>query len=268
VFNRKILLGSVCALAMAVAGPALADDMGGMNGFSGTLSGDYSNTHVDHGGSADVWGGNGEGMMALGSTGVNAQVDGGYHAIDIHGLGNLDVWNANGSLFAIINNGGRLGATYGYAGFSGGGSSAHLSNYGIFGEWWASDDITVAGKVGGFDSNSFASGYYAGGQFKYYALTDLALGAGIDQTHFNGGGGSEETDYTLSGEYLLSETTPISIAGSWAYSDAAGGHAQTWGVALKYYCNDGSGAATLVDRQRSSGTLGYDVGMSVLAFRF
>ena len=267
-FNRKILLGSVCALVLGAAGPALADGMGDMTGFSGTLSADYGNTHISGGGGTiDSWGGNAEGMMPLGSTGANLQVDGGYHNLNYHGYGSADVWNINGSLFALINNGGRLGATIGYNDINASGS-AHETNYGIFGDWWASDDITASGKVGAFDGTLFNSGYYAGAQGKYYLMPDLGLSAGIDYAHLNGG--YNDTDYTLAGEYLLSETTPISITGGWTYSDASGGggHAQTWFVSLKLYCNGDSNAATLVDRQRTSGTLGYDVGPSTLLARF
>ncbi len=262
--NRKILFGSVCALAMAVAAPALADDMGGMTGFSGTLSGDYANTNISHAGSIDDWGGNAEGMLPLGSTGANLQVDGGYHNLNFQGYGSADVWNVDGSLFAIINNGGRLGATVGYNDTSGHGST-HETNYGIFADWWASDDITASGKVGGFDGPLFGSGYYAGGQGKFYLIPDLGLSAGLDYAHLNSGG--NDTDYTLAAEYLFSETTPISITGGWTYSDADGS-AQTWFVSLKLYCNGDSNATTLVDRQRASGTLGYDVGPSTLLARF
>jgi hypothetical protein len=269
VFNRKILFGSVCAMAMAVAAPALADDMGSMTNFSGTLSGDYSNTHFKGLGSVDFWGGSAEGMIGLGDTGANAQVDGSYHKANAAGGGDADIWNIDGSLFTIINHGGRLGATYGYNSidFSGFGS-VHDQNYGLFGEWWASDDITVAGKVGGFDGNALGSGYYAGGQGKFYVMPDLGLSAAIDHAHYNAGSGSTETDYTLAGEYLFSEETPISVVGGWSYDNIAGEHADTWFISLKLYCNGGSGAQTLADRQRASGTLGYDVGAGALLARF
>ncbi len=265
-FNRKILLGSVCALAMGVAGPALAGGMGGMTDFSGTLSGGYSNTHFSHLGSVGEWGANAEGAFGLGSTGVKLQVDGGYHKENYEGGGDADTWNADGSLFTLINNAGRLGATYGYRSidFNGWGST-HTQNYGIFAEWWASDDITVAGKVGGFDGKWIGSGYYAGGQGTFYLIPDLGLSASIDHAHFNSGGGFQETDYALTGEYLFSEEMPISVQGGWSYSNIAGLHADTWFIALKYYCNGDSSATTLVDRQRSSGTLGYDVGVGALA---
>ena len=267
-FNRKILLGSVCALAMGFAAPALADDMMGGN-FSGTLSGGYSNTHFVGLGSVNEWGGNAEGALGLGGTGVKIQVDGGYHKDSFEGGGDADTWNADGSVFTLINNGGRLGATYGYSSidFNGFGST-HSENYGLFGEWWASDDITVAGKAGGFDSKFFGSGYYAGAQGKFYLMPDLGLSAAIDHAHFNAGGGNTETDYTLAGEYLFSEETPISISGGWSYADIAGIHADTWFVSLKFYCNGGSSAATLVDRQRGSGTLGYDVGPGGLLAKY
>lgn len=276
-FNRKILLGSVCALAMGLAAPALADDMGGMGGnFSGTLSGDYLNTHVRGYGSVDQWGGNAEGAMGFGA--IRGQVDGGYHKLNYSGGGpSADLWNINGSLFTNINNGGRLGATYGYSyiDLGGGIGHSHTENYGLFGEWWASDDITVAGKVGGFDAKAnfccslmgAGSGYYAGGQGKFYLMPDLALSAAIDHAHFNANGGNQETDYTLAGEYLFSEEMPISVSGGWAYENIAGIHADTWFVSLKFYCNGGTNAATLAERQRASGTLGYDVGPSGLLTR-
>lgn len=238
--------------------------------FSGTLSGDYSNIHVNGVDSFNSWGGNAEGALGLGGTGVKLQVDGGYHKINADGGGDADLWNVDGSLFTNINNGGRLGATYGYNSldFGSGFGSTHTQNYGIFGEWWASADITAAAKVGGFDGKYLGSGYYAGGQGKFYFMPDLALSGAIDHAHYNAGGGSTETDYTVGGEYLFSEETPISLSGGWQYANIAGTHADTWFVALKFYCNGSSGAQTLVDRQRSSGTLGYDVGASGLLTKF
>jgi hypothetical protein len=267
---KKILFSSVCTLALGIAGPALADGMGGLSNFSGTLSGGYSNTHFSGLGSVGEWGGNAEGMFGLGSTGVKLQVDGGYHSDSFSGSGpTADVWNVNGSLFTLINNAGRLGATYGYNEFHvSGWGNAHTSNYGIFGEWWASSDLTASGKVGGFDSNVFGSGYYVGAQGKFYALDDLGLSAAIDHSHFNTGGGFQETDYTLAAEYLFSEVVPISATGGWSYSNIAGIHADTWFISLKYYCNSDPNAQTLVDRQRASGTLGYDVGPGALVARY
>jgi hypothetical protein len=259
VSTKSILLGSICALVFGAASPALAD------GFSGMLTGDYANVNVKNGGgSGNVWGGSAQGSQLIGDA-VSADVDGGFHRAEAFG-GHADLWNFDGALSTLINKGGRLGATIGYntVDFSGLGT-VHATNYGLFGEWWANDMLTVGGKVGGFDGSG-VNGYYGSAMLKGYYMPDLALAGSIDHTHANNNG--DATAYTLSAEYLVSEATPISVGGGYTYTNLAGVHADTWFLSVNFYCNGDSGASTLRDRQRAAGTLGWDTGFGGLLTKF
>lgn len=258
--TRSFLIGSVSAVAMAAAslGVAQADDF---SGFHGTLSGDYANIDVNHGGSADDYGVSGAGTIPLNIYGASAEGDLGYHHLSGNGA-DADAYNIGGSLFWTPG-AGRLGATINYHDLEAGGS-VNVTNYGGFAQYYANDFVTVSAKGGGFSGD--ADGYYIGGQATGYATRDIALNAGIDYAHINRF--TDETDYALSAEWLVSEETPISVYGGYTYSDLSDTslHANTWMVGLRIY-TDGNGAATLVDRQRS-GTLGWVSDFGPAAFTF
>jgi len=254
---RNLILGGACALALSAvaSGAALA-------GFAGTISGDYGNLHASGGGSADSWGGNVQGMFGVGP-GWSVEVDGGYHNISASGL-NLDNWTVSGDAIWTGTKG-RLAAQVGYDDTSGAGS-LHATNYGLVGEWWAQPSFTVSGKGGAFSGSGGGDGYYLGGALTGYIHDNFALSGGIDYTHLNHAG--NETDYTAQGEWLISETTPISVFGGYTYSDISGfgGHIDTWFVGLRFY-TDGPGPMTLNDRQHQGALLPTDnFGPTILKF--
>ena len=243
---RSFLIGSISAVAMAAASLGAAQ-AGDLSDFHGTLSGDYANLNVSHGGgSADLYGVSGAGTIPLNFHGANVEGDPGYHRLSGNGA-DADAYNVGGSLFWTPD-AGRLGATVNYQDFESGGSS-HVTNYGGFAQWFANDFVTVGAKGGGFSGSSSTDGYYIGGQATGYASRDIALSAAIDYAHINHL--TDETDYTLTGEWLVSETTPISVYGGYTYSELSNSsvHVDTWMVGLRIY-TDGNGATTLVDRQR------------------
>ncbi|HEV2560652.1 MAG TPA: hypothetical protein VGT78_00790 [Rhizomicrobium sp.] len=258
--TKSILLGSICALVLGAASPALADN------FSGLLSADYNKIDIKNsgGGSGDVWGVSGQGAGMLGNTGASGQIDGGWHRFTAMGE-HAELWNIDGSLFAMVNKGGRIGATVGYDSVHADGFSAHATNYGLFAEWWANDMLTLGGKIGGFDGKG-ANGYYGSALLRGYYMPDLALNASIDYSHTNNNG--DATGFTGSAEYLISETMPISVGAGASYTDLAGIHANTYFLTLNYYCNGDTGAETLRDRQRAGGTLGWDTGFGALLTKF
>jgi hypothetical protein len=98
---------------------------------------------------------------------------------------------------------------------------------------------------------SGADGYYAGGAVKAYVTPDFAVNGGIDYTRYNQFGGSNETDYTVGAEYLLSEKAPMSLNAGYTHSEFSGGaHSDTVFVGLRLYA-DGPNVSTLTDHQRS-----------------
>lgn len=245
-FRKAILAASALALMSA---PALADDLD----FAGVLSGNYIHVGSDLP-SADGWGINGSGAVGLGDSGLAAELDAGHNHLSISSLDAND-WNIGGSLFWKFGEG-RVGATVNYTNVNlsvlSVGADAHATNYGGFGEYFASDMFTVGGKVGGF-SGDF-DGVYFGGGVTGYVFPDFAVSGSVNYTNFNHL--FHETDLGISAEYLISEEIPVSgfVGYTWSDLSNGGGNANTLFVGLRLYTNT-TGAATLVDRQRT-GTVG------------
>ncbi|HET7336047.1 MAG TPA: hypothetical protein VFI93_13105 [Rhizomicrobium sp.] len=250
---------SVIAIAFSSA-PAMANSL---NNFSGTLSGHYANIDVSGGGpSLDSYGANGSGVFSLGTSGLNLQGDIGYDRLS-GGGGHANIWNFAASPFMSLGSG-RLGATLGYTSVDHGGGN--LYNYGGYGEWFASRAFTVGIKAGGFSGSATPNGEYVGGGLTGYLTPNLALSGNIDYAHFKSAG--HETDYTLGGEYLFSNTMPVSFYGGWTRSEFSGttANADTFFVGFRFYTN-GNGADTLVARHRT-GTLNGLQSFGPLSARF
>jgi hypothetical protein len=237
-------MGTVCVLALGVAAsPAMA-----ANGFIG---GSYASGDNHTG---DIWGANGalEGMFSD-SWGIEG--DASYHS----GSG-TDLTTVGGNVFWDDPEF-KLDANVTYhdasASFGGFGGSADIVSYGGGAEFFAGDSLTLAARGGGF-SGSHLSGGYVGGDVQWYLMPDLSLNGQVDYVDIASGITSE----TLKAEWLVSESTPISVYGGYQHVDVTGGDANVWFIGLNLYVN-GNGADTLVDRQRT-GALGY-LGQSPLA---
>ena len=258
---RSKILASACVLAVsAFAAPAFAA------GFDGVFSGDYS--HIDAnggGGSANSWGASGGGLFGINPNWA-VQVDGGYHNVDASGGGgSINVWNVDGSV-QWRGMWGRLGAVVGYnSSDAGGGGNIDVTNYGGFVDWYAGKAITATLKAGGFTANAGLDGTYAGVGITGYVTPDFALSATYDYTRLNGLG--NENDYGVQAEWLVSETTPISIYAGYTNSKISGGGPtiNIWGGGVKWYV-DQAGPVTLVDRQRSGASSGQAFGPTLLKF--
>jgi hypothetical protein len=238
---RTMAIRSACSLALGAfaLNPALAD-------FSGTLQGDYSHVNVSNGGgSGNEWGGDASGRFGLGPWDLNGQVDGGYHQLS-GGGGHVDDWNADGSLFWLGNEG-RIGADVGYNGLSGGGSG-HVTNYGGFAEWYMAPMVTLGVKGGGASvSNGGGMADYVGAEAAWYVVPDVDVSGTVDYLSLTG---SHLTNYSAKAEWLISETTPVSVYGGYTRSEIPGAGANTWLIGLKFY-TDSNGSSTLVARQRT-----------------
>ncbi|MBU6472644.1 MAG: hypothetical protein KGQ94_08295, partial [Alphaproteobacteria bacterium] len=172
-----------------------------------------------------------------------------YHHATSTGF-NTDLWNTGGSLIWFAPQW-RFGPAFGFQSSSSSGFSSHTWNYGGFAEWFACDSVTAFVKGGGFSGSGTSDGFYLGGSGKWYATPDFAFNGGIDYTRWTSFGGSDEVDYTVGGEYLFSETTPVSLFAGYTRSDYSGSyHVDTVFVGLRLYVN-GQGVSTLVDRQRT-----------------
>ncbi|MBI3678420.1 MAG: hypothetical protein HY243_17555 [Proteobacteria bacterium] len=256
--SRRLGLAAAFALlpTTLVSGAALAG--------AATFSANYANLDFYGAGfNANSWGGAGAGTLDLGSS-WKVEGDAAYDHLTTSGV-SFNHWNVSASAF-WQGDMGRAGLQLGYNSGDGAGLNLHGLNYGVVGEWWANSNITLAAKGGGLNGSSGIDGYYLGLQGKAYLGANFALSTSADFTSFKFG---HETDLTVQGEWLVSQTTPISVYAGYSNSDfpsGGPGDVNVWFVGLRLYCND-PGGTSLVDRQRS-GTLGWAGAISPVALRF
>jgi hypothetical protein len=237
------LLGAASAVVFGLVSLTAASAQP-LDGFSGMLQGDYANINSSRGGpDANVYGVSGSGLFPLGWSGLNFQGDVGYHDYVTSGQ-NVDNFNFAGDLFWRMPQG-LVGGTVGYDTLNH--PDTDITHYGGFGEYYTGP-ITFAAKGGGFSGDDH--GYYLGGKVQGYATPDFALSGSVDYYKFNRFSNFHETDYTAQGEWLVSETMPVSVIGGYTYSDLPAGHTSTVFAGLRFYINPVQGD-TLVDRQRN-----------------
>ncbi|MBS0471781.1 MAG: hypothetical protein JSR60_11965 [Proteobacteria bacterium] len=231
---KKIVLGTAAALLLSAGAASAA-------GINANLSGSYAN--LSNGG-GDVWNIDGAVNTGFGG-GWGAELTGGYHNVS---SGSADLGNFGGAVFwgdDMV----RLAASVNYMDLS----VFHLTSYGVAGEWYAMPNLTVSLRGGGASGQFGIDGGYVGGQAKWYVTPDIALDGGVD--YINLSGFTHVTSETIRGEWLVSETTPVSLFAGYSHADTgAGGDFDAFFVGIKLYTNDGG--STLVDRQRG-GNLGY-----------
>jgi hypothetical protein len=233
------------ALAIFIAGPAFA----GESGFDNLLGVDYSHYSVNHGGNANEYGGDVSSMYGFGSFAV--QGDGGYHHDDVSdGGGSSNDWDIDGTAF-WRGGMGRVGAVVGYDSSDASHSSDdHDTSYGAFGEWYASRWLTAGIKGGAFNGSSDLKGDYLGAEGVGYITPNVSLTVGYDYTHADHAG--NENDWSVKGEWLLSERMPIAVYGAYTNSKLGGGGStvNVFTIGLTYFCGS-SGPEPLVERQRT-----------------
>jgi hypothetical protein len=232
---------------------------------AGTLGVDYADFSPSSGSDGNQWGLSGSGLFALGDNfGLNLDV--GYH--NVSGTGpSLDNVAASGTLL-LQQPDGRIGLTLGFQSNSQGSYSSNTYNYGLVGDYFVSPEITLSGKGGGFSSDPGSDGYYLGGALTGYANPDLAINGAIDYTRFTKFGGSNETDFTIKGEWLVSESTPVLVFGGYTYSALSPGsfNVGTVFVGIKLYTSR-VGAVTLTAQQRN-GPVGWSSAFAPLSLKF
>lgn len=253
---RACLFGALCVLATSavLTSPANA---GAPMGFAGSLEGDYSHASLDCSGcgSANIWGGAASGAFGLGTNDLAIGADGGYHHLSASGVG-VNVWNINGNIFWAPGSV-RAGGSVGYTTVDTSGLTGHVTNYGAFGEWFASNAITLGIKGGGLSADVSFLGYgslgsttgsYVGGGANVYVMPNLSLAGTIDHYTMSD---FHITNFTAAAEYLVSESFPVSLTAGYTYSEFNLGipHANQFFIGVKIY-TQGNGT-TLVDKHRN-----------------
>jgi hypothetical protein len=254
---RMQLLAGAAALALCsvFAGQAMADP-------SGTLGGGYDYVQLP-GSSAHLndWNLNGS-IAAPITSNITVQGDASYDYIKpSSGSGSLHSANVSGTAFWQAAQG-RIGATAGYNEFgSSTGSGIHFENYGAFGTFYASPQVTLGLKGGEITGVSGLHLGYFGAEVVGYVTPDVALSGTIDyasQSSFH------VTTYGANVEWLASHTVPISLTGGYTYTEFSGVHLNTYMIGAKFYFGKGS---SLEDHQRT-GAETWGVKQSTPSFLF
>ena len=258
--NRmKLLVATTALIATAAFEPAMA---AAPMGFAGTLSGAYGSSSCDGCESTDAWSIGGSGAFGLGMGNFGGQIDASYNSVS-----DVDVFGIGGSLFwAPVM--GRAGATIFWASADEGGVNVDSLTYGVFGEYYAGNAITIAAKGGGLSLSADAFGYsdsesggYIGGALTGYIIPNLAIQGDIT---FSSVADLDTTAYGIGAEFLVSEMVPIAIFGGYTRTNVeflgVDGDADTWMIGVRFYA--GAAGPTLVDKHRN-GTLGWAGSTSV-----
>jgi hypothetical protein len=245
--NRSKLALAVATSVLSVATPVLA---AAPIGVAGAFSGQYANTSGP-GVHTNAWGLGGQLAFGLAPE-FGAQIDAGYTNVNLgSGFSNSSLWNIGGHAFFAPAMG-RLGGTLNYQSFSGGGAASfNIKHYGAFGEYYATDIVTIGGNAGGTsvgNCGGCSDGGYVSGGATFYAMPNLGLTGTIGYMNI---GGIKNTTFGVSGEWLFSEEVPIS--GFIGYNNidpsSGGGNYDQFLTGIKFYMT-GNGF-TLVEKHRN-----------------
>ena len=219
---RINLIGGVCFAAATafLASPALAGPSGSIQAGYDYSTASISGVHLNSNG-ADV-----SGNINLPVTANwTVQADAAYQTQSAHVLGNsIDAHVTDGELSAYYSaNMGRLGALVGTGQYTeslggAGSQSVNATYYGAFGDWYASEHLTVSARGGGVSANQgLGSSSFYGARITGYAPHDIALYGTVDYVSFHGSSVSE-TNAGISGEWLVSRQTPFAVTAGWTNS--------------------------------------------------
>jgi hypothetical protein len=192
------------------------------------------------------------------------ELDAGYHGFSGNEFTGND-WNLNGAYFWNECNW-RFGPTLGYQSsttnytFNSATSlysyseSSHAFNYGGYGEWDACSRWTYYAKGGGFSSDPYG-GYYFGVGLEWYLCEDFDFCGDYD--YLSNTPSLVRDNYSIRADWLVSESTPITISAGFTYSDYAYNYTvDQYSLGVRFLFN-GPDVKTLEDRQRNGELINY-----------
>lgn len=237
-----LLLGTAALLATS----ANATDW---SGFSGTLTGGYDYSEVRHvannGYSFD-----GQANYAIPTTKLNVQGLINYSETLADHV-SRDTWTSGGALTWRDRNF-ALGANGNYNSQHVLGGASDYGTYGVFGEWYAADNLTVrvrgGGISGGYDGFHKDGGYYGAGA-NFYVLPQLAAKADLSYATL---GGLHWTDFEIGPQYMPFDNIPVSVSAAYTYNNTnyLGRHYYSNGLMVRLTWHLGEGNS-LVDFDRN-----------------
>ena len=251
---RNGLIGGVCLAALLIAGPALADPSGSIQGGY-----DYSTASVA-GHSLHTNGGDISGNVDLPvAANWTVQGDAAYQAQSTSVAGtSINAHVTDGGVSGFYSAApGRIGALVGTGQYSesvtGGGSETfNATYYGAFGDWYATDQLTLSARGGGVSgTKGLGSSDFFGGRVVGYLSHDIALNGTVDYVAFHGTT-LTVTNAGIGGEWLVSRQTPFAVTAGWTNSQLKEGGttitSNLFSIGGKFYFGAGT---SLRDRQRS-----------------
>jgi hypothetical protein len=231
---KRFLLASACLLALTATTPALASAI--------TIDGSF--VHLDgSGASVDGYDFNGAVNLPFHWSQFSVEGNVGYEGIAFGHV--LDV----GGSLVWTEPEWRLAASGIFNQAAGG---LNESTYGVGGEWYPLDWLTVSAQGGGITGD--ISGSYVGGTIKGYVMPDLSAQGFITYTSLSL---IHETDYGAKGEWLPWEDCPLAVHAEYERSEISGFGSVGFNlfmVGLTLHLDSGSAPLTLVQHDRT-GTL-------------
>lgn len=250
-FERAASCAAFVTILALLSGTASASASG--SSVSGAVDLGYSYTKLSNGGGhLNNWNGSGTALVDVGN-GLNFQVGSGGSHTSFSGV-RINTWKADGAIF-WRDWAGAFGATVNYHALSGAftplgvGASAKFTDYGLFGDYYMTRDITLSAAGGAFSGD--IKGYYGGGGLTYYLKRNIAFTADGAYTKFRNGGG-HMTDFGAKLEYAPFVHVPVSMYAGYNYTDISGTSSKlnTFSVGLTVYFDGGAGDA-LVEHHRN-----------------
>jgi len=241
--NWLAVVTAALTAGLPAAGLA-ADDL------SGLLNGGYAYDNLNGRGHADQYSAQGSGLFTFGNPGFAVQLDGGNDWIsDADRTDHL--WSIGTDAFWRDRKG-TVGLSVSYAASDGPAqpffaTRASSESFGLFGEYYALNNLTLQIKGGGATGGAESSSYFAGAGLTFYDSPDLAFHAEVTTSYYVAGRDWTNADSSL--EYLPFGSVPLSFYAGYDWANISGaGYVSTVFAGFKVHFGPGR---SLVDYQRS-----------------
>jgi hypothetical protein len=249
-FKRKVLMGTACVAAAALAaGPAAADTLTGFSGYAKaeyrhqTFNDNPLSSSVDSNSKAGF--GIGGALPVTGIPNLNVQVDASYATSWTNDYAHRSpnyctppassgpscsstfsdsaaIWNFGITPF-LAYAGSRWGMNLNYETVTGKG---HLTNGGGFMEWYMSETMTVAAKAGYLHSGGTKQGghgHYLAAQGTFYTMPNVALSVSADWRQLLTGGAMAQGTIACPRNCMLGMNGVFySVEGEWLVNEEYG----------------------------------------------
>jgi hypothetical protein len=243
---RTLATLSIIAMLACTTAAAASDD------FSGLLESGYAYDEANSkiGKHADQYDARGAVLFTLDNPGFAIQLDAATSGI-AHAGTSSRLWSAGGDLFWRDDKG-TFGISGSYSTLSDPAFpvfSVHkdVENYGLFGEYYVTDNLTLQIRGGGIAGNHDETAYTGGGGLTFYDSPDLAFHSEINFTAFKAG--SDWTDIDTSLEYLPFRSFPLGFYAGYDWSNVTHeGYVSTIFAGLRLHLAPGG---SLADFQRT-----------------